>query len=45
MDSVLFDAFNQHRLDLMKKVFADNLEFYRDRDGPGNYNEFKGQAS
>ncbi len=45
MDSVLFDAFNQHRLDVMKKVFADHLEFYQDRDGLGNYNEFKGQAS
>ncbi|MFI5194704.1 MAG: hypothetical protein ACHQD7_11620 [Chitinophagales bacterium] len=45
MDSVLFDAFNQHRLDVMKKVFADHLEFYQDRDGLANYNKFKGQAS
>jgi len=37
MDSVLFDAFNNHRIDVLEKVFAKNIEFYHDRDGLNNY--------
>lgn len=37
MDSVLFDAFNTHRLPVLQKVFAHNVEFYHDRDGLSNY--------
>jgi hypothetical protein len=45
MDSVLFDAFNTHNLDVLKTVFAANVEFYHDRGGLGDYqttiNNFK----
>ncbi len=37
MDSVLFDAFNNHDLKTIKNAFAKNLEFYQDRDGVGSY--------
>lgn len=37
MDSVMFDAFNTHNLAVLKTVFAEDLEFYHDRDGLGNY--------
>ena len=37
MDSVMFDAFNTQNLDVLKTLFADNVEFYHDRGGLGNY--------
>lgn len=37
MDSVMFDAFNSHDLEVMKNLFAPNCEFYHDRDGLQNY--------
>jgi len=46
MDSVMFDAFNSHNLEVMKTVFAPNVEFYHDRGGLQDYqtviNNFKG---
>ncbi|HWK07853.1 MAG TPA: nuclear transport factor 2 family protein [Puia sp.] len=45
MDSVLFDAFNNHELQILQDVFAPNVEFYHDRDGLNDYqttmNNFK----
>jgi hypothetical protein len=45
MDSVMFDAFNKHDLEVMKTVFATNLEFYHDMGGLADYttsmNSFK----
>jgi hypothetical protein len=45
MDSVMFDAFNTQNLDVLKTLFADNLEFYHDLGGVSNYqtniNNFK----
>ena len=45
MDSVLFDAFNNHELKILQDVFAPNTEFYHDRDGLSDYqttmNNFK----
>jgi len=45
MDSVLFDAFNNHQLEVLQQVFAGNAEFYHDRDGLSDYhttmNNFK----
>ena len=45
MDSVLFDAFNNHDLKVLEGVFAPNTEFYHDRDGLSDYqttmNNFK----
>jgi Domain of unknown function (DUF4440) len=37
MDSVLFDAFNNHELQILQDVFAPNVEFYHDRDGLSDY--------
>jgi hypothetical protein len=37
MDSVMFDAFNMHDLEVMKTVFATNLEFYHDKGGLADY--------
>jgi hypothetical protein len=37
MDSVLFDAFNNHELKILQEVFASNVEFYHDRDGLSDY--------
>jgi hypothetical protein len=37
MDSVLFDAFNNHELQILQTVFAPNAEFYHDRDGLSDY--------
>lgn len=37
MDSVMFDAFNTQNLDVLKTLFADNVEFYHDRGGLSNY--------
>jgi len=46
MDSVMFNAFNTHDLEVIKKVFAPNVEFYHDRGGLQNYDKvisgFKG---
>jgi hypothetical protein len=45
MDSVMFDAFNSHNLEVMKTLFATNLEFYHDKGGLADYsstiNSFK----
>ena len=45
MDSVVFDAFNSHNLEGLKKVFAPDLEFYHDNGGLNGYentiNSFK----
>ncbi|MDB5108966.1 MAG: hypothetical protein JWR67_80 [Mucilaginibacter sp.] len=45
MDSVIFDAFNTQNLEVLKTVFADNLEFYHDKGGLSDYqgtiNSFK----
>ena len=38
-DSVLFDAFNNQKLDVMKSVFAKDLEFYHDKGGLTNYEQ------
>ncbi len=32
MDSVLFDAFNNHQLPVLQQVFAENVEFYHSKD-------------
>lgn len=37
MDSVMFDAFNDHDIKVLKSVFADNLEFYNDGGGMTDY--------
>jgi ketosteroid isomerase-like protein len=37
MDSVLFDAFNTSDLEKLKKLFAEDLEFYHDKDGLDSY--------
>jgi len=36
-DSVMFDAFNTHDLPTMQATFAENLEFFHDKGGLGNY--------
>lgn len=45
MDSVMFDAFNTHNLEVMETLFAANLEFYHDKGGLNDYtatiNSFK----
>jgi hypothetical protein len=37
MDSVLFDAFNNHEISVLQNVFAKDVEFYHDRDGLNGY--------
>lgn len=37
MDSVMFDAFNTQKLDVLKTVFAANVEFYHDLGGMTDY--------
>lgn len=37
LDNVMFDAFNRRDLDTLKKVFAENVEFYNDGGGVSNY--------
>ena len=37
MDSVMFNAFNTQNLEVLKSVFAENLEFYHDKGGLTNY--------
>jgi hypothetical protein len=39
MDSVCFDAYNNHDLETLKKVFSPNLEFYHDLGGLSNYEQ------
>ena len=39
MDTVLFDAFNQHDLEKLKTLFTPDLEFYHDRGGLTHYQE------
>ncbi len=36
-DSVMFDAFNSHNLEVLKKNFAKNVEFYNDGGGVSDY--------
>ena len=37
MDSVVFDAFNSQKIDVLKNVFSDSLEFYHDIGGRSDY--------
>ena len=37
MDSVMFDAFNEHDLEKLKSVFSEDLEFYHDKGGLTGY--------
>ncbi len=37
MDSLLFNAFNNHQLTVLENIFAKNVEFYHDRDGLKDY--------
>lgn len=39
MDSVCFDAFNAYDMEKLKKVFADNVEFYHDLGGLTYYDQ------
>lgn len=39
MDSVLFTAFNGRDLATVKTIFAEDLEFYHDTGGLGNYEQ------
>jgi Domain of unknown function (DUF4440) len=49
MDSILFDAFNNRKLDVLKTLFTEDLEFYHDKSGRTNYEQnmeaFKKTAS
>jgi len=37
LDSLLFDAFNTHNLQVMASLFSDDIEFYHDKGGLSNY--------
>src|SRR5205814_7953576 len=37
MDSVMFNAFNEHNLEKLQTTFSTDLEFYHDRGGLGDY--------
>jgi hypothetical protein len=37
MDSVMFNAFNEHNLDKLKTTFSEDLEFYHDKGGLAGY--------
>ena len=37
MDAAIFDAFNAHDVDRLMSYFTDDLEFYHDTGGLGNY--------
>ena len=37
MDSVMFDAFNAQKIDVLKNIFSDSLEFYHDLGGESGY--------
>ncbi len=39
MDSVLFNAFNNHDIATIKKLFSTDLEFYHDKGGLTNYDQ------
>ncbi len=39
MDSLLFNAYNTHNLDLLKTFFTEDLEFYHDKDGLITYSQ------
>jgi hypothetical protein len=39
MDTVLFAAFNAHDLKNLQTAFTNDLEFYHDRDGLGDYTQ------
>ena len=39
MDSVMFDAFNAHDVDRLRKLFAEDLEFYHDTGGLLSYSQ------
>ncbi|NIG52590.1 nuclear transport factor 2 family protein [Chitinophaga sp. Cy-1792] len=38
MDSVMFNAFNNQDISLLRTVFAENVEFYNDGGGVSDYN-------
>jgi hypothetical protein len=39
MDSILFDAYNNHNLEKIKSVFSKDMEFYHDAGGLTFYNQ------
>jgi len=39
MDSIMFEAFNAHDPEKLKAMFTEDLEFYHDKDGLGNYQQ------
>lgn len=39
MDSTIFDAFNAHDVDRLMSLFTDDLEFYHDTGGLGDYRQ------
>jgi ketosteroid isomerase-like protein len=39
MDSAIFDAFNTHDVDRLMSLFTDDLEFYHDTGGLGDYRQ------
>ena len=39
MDSVMFNAFNEHNLDKLKTTFSEDLEFYHDKGGLAGYTQ------
>jgi ketosteroid isomerase-like protein len=39
MDGLLFTAFNNRDLQTVKKFFAEDLEFYHDKEGLTNYQQ------
>lgn len=41
VDAQLFDAFNAHNLDAVMAMFSDDVEFYQDNDGVGNFAQTK----
>jgi hypothetical protein len=36
LDAVLSEAFNKHDVKKLKSLFADDLEFYQDNEGPSS---------
>ena len=39
MDSVMFNAFNEHHLEKLQTTFSENLEFYHDKGGLADYKQ------
>ena len=39
MDSVMFNAFNEHDLKKLQTTFSENLEFYHDKGGLADYKQ------